>query len=111
MNETINFKKYDQVVTADDVLLGALLRIHHRQEEINPLLELYASYMEIWSIAYSSHFYVPTDFIDEYDEKADIVYLIATLDEVFEETWDRIPNFIAGRKSKREELPGQKTLL
>lgn len=111
MNESINFKKYDRVVTADDITLGELLRIHHRKEGVNPLLKLYASYLEIWSIEFGGHIYVPTDFIDEYDEEAGIIYLMTTLHEVQEETWDRMPNFIAGKKSEREELVGQKTLV
>ena len=105
MEENMHFKKYDKVVTVDDLMLGDLLRIHHRQEGINPLLKLYASYMEIWSIEFGGHCYVPTDFIDEYDEANGIIYLTETLSTVQDETWDRTPNFVAGRKSRREELP------
>lgn len=105
MEDKMQFKKYDKVVTADDVDLGELLRIHHREEDINPLLKLYASYLEIWSMEFGGHSYVPTDFIDEYDEASGIVYLAVTMDTVQQETWDRAPNFIAGRKSRREELP------
>ena len=101
----MQFKKYDQVITEDDVLLGDLLRIHHRQEEANPGLRLYASYLEVWSIDLGGHCYIPTDFIDEYDEAAGKIYLSETLHKVQSETWDRAPGFIAGRNSRREELP------
>jgi len=105
MQEDMPFKKYDKVVTADDVTLGELMRIHHRQEDINPELQLYGSYLEVWSIDFGGHMYIPTDFIDEYDEAAGIVYLTKTKHTVQQETWDRTPSFIAGRKSQRQELP------
>lgn len=105
MEEKVQFKKYDKVVTADDVTLGELLRLHHRQEDINPLLRLYASYLEVWSIELGGHTYIPTDFIDEYNASTGTVYLAVTLETVQQETWDRTPSFIAGHQSRREELP------
>lgn len=105
MQEALPFKKYDKVVTADEVPLGELVRIHHRQEEINPELQLYASYLEVWSIDFGGHIYIPTEFIDEYDEAARTVYLTETKHTVQRESWDRTPSFIAGRKSQRQELP------
>jgi len=105
MQENMPYKKYDKVVTADDVGLGELMRIHHRQEDINPELQLYASYLEVWSINFGGHIYVPTEFIDEYDEAASTISLTETKHIVQQETWDRMPSFIAGRKSQRQELP------
>lgn len=105
MQEELPFKKYEKVVTADDVPLGELIRIHHRQEDINPELRLYATYLEVWSIDFGGHIYIPTEFIDEYDEAAHIIYLTETKHTVQQETWDRAPSFIAGRKSQRQELP------
>ncbi|MAT98289.1 MAG: hypothetical protein CL608_14185 [Anaerolineaceae bacterium] len=105
MQENMPFRKYDKVVTADDVTIGELVRIHHRQEDINPELRLYASYLEVWSIDFGGHVYVPIDYIDEYDEAAGSVYLTETKHTVQQETWDRAPAFIAGRKSQRQELP------
>lgn len=105
MQDELPFKKYDKVVTADDVPLGELIRIHHRREDINPELRLYASYLEVWSIDFGGHIYVPTDYIDEYDVGASTIYLTETKHTVQQETWDRTPGFIAGRKSQRQELP------
>ena len=99
------YKKYDKVVTADEIVIGDLLRIHHRQEDINPELRLYASYLEVWSVELGVNTYIPTDFIDEYEPAAGTIHLSATMRTVQEETWDRAPAFIAGRKSHREELP------
>lgn len=105
MEEIMQFKKYDKVVTADDVKLGELLRLHHRTEEINPELRLYASYLEVWSVAFATRFFIPTDYIDEYDAATGTVYLADTMQTVQEETWDRTPNFITGHRSQRQELP------
>jgi hypothetical protein len=105
MSESVPFKKYDKVVTADEVFVGEILRIHHRQEDVNPELRLYASYLELWSIEFGGHSYVPTDYIDEYDEATGTIYLTETVNTFQQETWDRAPSFIAGRQSRREELP------
>ncbi len=105
MSESVPFKKYDKVVTADEVFVGEVLRIHHRQEDVNPELRLYASYLEVWSTAFGGHSYVPTDYIDEYDAAKGIIYLTETVQTFQHETWNRAPSFIAGHKSRREELP------
>ncbi|WP_420631237.1 hypothetical protein [Candidatus Leptofilum sp.] len=101
----MEFKKYDTVVTADDVDLGELLRIHHREEDVNPELRLYASYLEVWSIELGGHIYIPTDYIDEHDAANRIIYITEMLSTVQQETWDRAPSFVAGRQSRKEELP------
>ena len=107
MEESMSFKKYDKVVTDDEIVLGELLRIHHRQEgdEVNPELRLYPSYLEVWSIDFGGHSYIPTEYIDEFDEANRTIYLTETMNTVQQETWDRAPSFVAGRKSRREELP------
>lgn len=109
MQESMQFKKYDKVVTADEIVLGELLRIHHREEDINPELRLYASYLEIWSIDLGGQTFIPTDYIDEYDPQARKIYLTELLGTVQKESWDRTPSFIAGRKSRKEELPVEGT--
>ncbi|WP_420644146.1 hypothetical protein [Candidatus Leptofilum sp.] len=101
----MQFKKYDKVVTADDVVLGDLLRIHHREEDVNPELRLYASYLEVWSVDLGGHIYIPSEYIEEYDAAARTIYIAETLSVVQQETWDRAPSFIAGRQSRKEELP------
>lgn len=110
MQENMQFKKYDKVVTADDLVIGEALRIHHREEDINPELRLYASYLEIWSIELGGQSYIPTDYIDEYDAKTRTIYLTETLGTVQKESWDRTPGFVAGRKSRKEELPIEGTV-
>ena len=95
--------KYDRVITSDNVELGRALRIHHWPADTDPTLIQYASYLEVWSINLGGHVFIPTEFIDQV--KAGIVILAVPLATVQHETWDRMPNFIAGRISQREELP------
>lgn len=109
MEENMHFNKYDKVVTADDVHLGDVLRIHFRQEGINPELRLYASYLEVWSVEFATRYFVPTDYIDEYDAAARTIFLTDTMQTVQTETWDRTPSFIAGHQSRRQELPAAVT--
>lgn len=104
MEENMHFKKYDKVFTADDIHLGDVLRIHFRQDGVNPELRLYASYLEVWSVEFATRFFVPTDYIDEYDAAAGKIYLTETMQTVQVETWDRTPSFIAGNLSRRQEL-------
>lgn len=105
MEDNLQFKKYDKVATVEDVRLGELLRIHHRLDDINPELRLYASYLEVWSVEFSTRYFIPTEYIDEYDAAVGTIFLTDTMRTVQEETWDRTPNFIAGRQSRRQELP------
>ncbi len=107
--QDMQLKKYDKVVTANENVIGELLRIHHRQDGINPELRLYASYLEVWSVELGGHSYIPTDYIDEHDAAARKIYLSVPLETVQKETWDREPDFIASHLSRKEELPTEGT--
>jgi len=91
------------VYTEDDVLLGELLRIIHRLENIDPDLALYESYLVIWDVHSGQRVYVPINFVDT--EQPDKVTLFIDLDEIQEDYWGRIPPFVAGRRYRAEELP------
>lgn len=97
-------KKYTNVVTSDDFLLGAALRLHLRQEEINPDLKLYAAYLEVSTRGLGTHYYIPTDFIKDYDAAAEMVVLAVSHAVVEDESWNRAPSFIAGHLSIIEAL-------
>lgn len=97
-------KKYTQVVTSDDFLLGVALRIHHRLEEIDPDLKLYAAYLQVSSRDLGTHFYIPTEFIKEYDPAGGKLILSVALEIVEDEIWSREPTFIAGELGEIEEL-------
>lgn len=99
-------KKGADVVTADGEILGKALALHHRTpEEVDPDLKLYASYLEVPNFQVGSPFYVPVDFIADYDSDALQVNLSVPLSAVMDETWDREPSFIAGRQDQAERLP------
>jgi hypothetical protein len=97
-------KKYTNVVTSDDFLLGTALRILLRQDEINPDLKLYAAYLQVNSRDLGTHFYIPTEFIKEYDPAGGKLILSVPLEIVEDELFSREPTFIAGDFEKREEL-------
>lgn len=100
----MNFRKLDEVWTADSKKLGSAYRLFHREEEINPALQYYASYLEVESYEYGETYYVPTDFIAGRDESGKVT-LTVTLGEVLRRTWLRMPDFVAQGQDRREALP------
>ena len=97
-------KKGADVMTADEVFLGKALRIYHRPDDIDPDLKLYAAYLETANLNMGSHIYVPVDFIVDYDPQNALVTLSVTKSAAMNETWDREPSFIAGRRDMVEEF-------
>lgn len=97
--------KYTDLITADGQKLGQILRLRHRQEEIDPQLKYYASYFEVYNPLIGSHLYVPVDFVDQYDGETNQVVLSVTEDVVGRELWYREPTFIAGGQDLIENLP------
>ena len=97
-------KKGADVVTSDGEFLGKALRLHHRPDEIDPELKLYASYLETSNLVMGSPFFIPVDFIADYDPPDTRVTLTVKKSAVLNETWDREPTFIAGHRDKPEEL-------
>ncbi|MDX1417319.1 MAG: hypothetical protein R3293_24140 [Candidatus Promineifilaceae bacterium] len=98
-------RKFTEVIAADDYLLGKSLRIHHRQDEIDPDLKLYAAYLQINSPDLGTHFFVPTDFIQEFNSGKNQLVLSVPMSVVEEEQWSRFPTFVVGHVEKIEELP------
>jgi hypothetical protein len=100
-------KKFAEVVTADGHPLGSAMRFFHRAEaEVNPELRLYGTYLEIQSIELGGPSFVPTDFIADYDARANRVTLAADFKMVVDELWNRMPDFVARGTGAVEELPG-----
>jgi hypothetical protein len=97
-------KKGADVMTADGKFVGKALRLHHRPNEVNPELKLYASYLEAANMVMGSPLFVPVDFITDYDPQANCVTLTVPESAVLNETWDREPSFIAGHLDTAEEL-------
>ena len=105
MSDFSAIKKYTDVVTSDGEQLGEALALHHRQEDIDPNLKLYATYLEVYSLEMGNASYVPTDFIAPYSSGDDQVTLAVNRATFSRETWDRTPDFIAARRSQKETLP------
>jgi hypothetical protein len=101
MNLKIN--KLDEVWTADHIKLGLAERVFHREEGVNPELELYGSYLEIENFDLGTNTYVPLDFIHEHNTKG--IELTVTFEDVQKNTWSRMPHFIAHGEARTEELP------
>ena len=68
-------KKGADVMTSDGEFLGKALRLHHRPDEIDPELKLYASYLETSNLFMGSPFFIPVDFIADYDPPNTLVTL------------------------------------
>lgn len=92
------------IYTSEGQYIGQALRIHHRVQDVDPELKLYASYLEISNLALGSSLYVPLVFVSTFDSAAPRVNLSVPLKTVEGETWDREPTFIAGRQSRVESL-------
>ncbi len=97
-------KKYTVVFSADEHELGQALRLHHRTEDIDPNLKYYASYLEIFGVDYSTHLFVPTDFIDDYEADNETIRLSVKFKAVQNESWDRVPDFVVANKDSIEKL-------
>jgi len=97
-------KKYSEVVTSDGQLLGNALHLRLRQDEVDADSKLYAAYLEVASLDLGTHFYVPTDFIRDYDPEKNQVALSVPFSIVQDESWNREPTFIAGHQEETEAL-------
>lgn len=96
--------KFSKVVTSDDELLGKAVHLRLRQNEVNVELKLYAAYLEVASLELGTHFYVPTDFVQNYDPEVGQVLLSVPFSVVQDESWNREPSFVASHSEDIEDL-------
>lgn len=99
-----NIKRLAEVWTADDKRLGLAKSLYHRETGSDPALKLYPTYLEVESFDYGDDFYVPTDFVSASGQELGRVALSVSLQKVLENTWSRMPDFIAAGKARKEEL-------
>lgn len=92
------------VWTSDGHDIGYAIRLYHRQNDVNPGLKLYGSYLALISILLGGATYIPTDFIRDYDPADNKLLLAVTLNDIAKETWDRTPTFIAHGQAAAEAL-------
>ncbi len=96
--------KFSDVLTSDDQLLGKAVQLRVRQEEVNIELKLYAAYLDVASLNLGTHFYIPTDFVQDYDPLSGKVLLSVPFSAIQDESWNREPTFIAGHLGEIEDL-------
>lgn len=99
-----SIKKLEEVWTADNQKLGLAHNLYHRQENINPELQLYASYLAVKDYDLGLNFFIPTDFIQDRDMESGKTILSTTKKQVMKRTWFRMPDFIAQGKAQKESL-------
>jgi hypothetical protein len=97
--------KETEVWTKDGKSLGNAMHLYHRQEEINPQLQFYATYLEIFSFETGERHYLPTDYLSPSEGENGRLAVSLTLAQVEHKTWNRKPSFIASGKAVREDLP------
>ena len=100
----LNVNKLDEVWTADGKKLGLAQQLFHRLDEINPCVQLYATYLVVENYEFGEVFYVPTDFIAEPQEESQQLTLLLTRDQILQRTWFRMPNFVASDQARKESL-------
>ena len=99
-----NVKKFTGVETLDGFKIGPALRLHLRRDDVNPELKLYAAYLQVNSPTLGSHYYIPTDFIKEYNADEGKLILSVPMKDVEEEMWNRDPSFVVGHFAEIVEL-------
>jgi hypothetical protein len=101
----IEIKKSDEVWTTDGRRLGFAQQLFHRNDEVNPALKLYGTYLGVKDFDYGEYFYVPTDFIADRQAEVKRIDLTKKRDDAMQLTWFRMPNFVAEGNYRLEPLP------
>lgn len=105
---TLNLKAKDEIWSKDGQRLGLADHIYHRTdtENVDPELELYASYLHVFSTEIGDDYYVPLEFI--YADEANGRFAIdLTMEEAMAKGWSRLPDFVAKGQATKEELPNE----
>jgi hypothetical protein len=100
----LSIKKLEEVWTADHQKLGLIEAVYHRLEGVDPDLGYYATYLNVQNFDYGDDFYIPTDFIEGRDSKNGHLLLKTKFITVLENTWNRMPDFIADGQARFEKL-------
>jgi hypothetical protein len=101
----IEIKRWDEVWTADEQKLGIAQQLYHRTDDIDPALQLYATYLEVEDFDFGTSFYVPTEFVAERQDQAGRVNVSKKRSEAMQLTWFRMPDFVAQGSYRKEALP------
>jgi hypothetical protein len=101
----LDIHKLDAVWTSDEKRLGLAQHLFHREHDINPDLQLYASYLEVGNYDYGEVYYVPTDFIAGQESHTGNIKLSVSFDHALKRTWFRMPEFVARGEARQQQLP------
>lgn len=102
MDFTVN--ELEEIWTADDKKLGVANAVYHRLEGVNPELGYYATYLHVQNFDYGDDYYIPTDFLKGRDEKTGLLVVQKTFQQILENTWTRMPEFILHGNGRIEKL-------
>lgn len=103
MDQQLSLHKHDRIITADGIELGQTITLYQRREGIDPKLEPYAAYLEVFDFASGSDYYIPLGFLDTASDTLGAAQLSLTFDEVQNATFNRMPVFVAWHEG--DELP------
>ena len=101
----IDIRKLEEVWSSDDKLFGLAQYVFMREEGADPDLQLYEGYLGVENYELGEIFYIPLDFITGRDHMGERVLVSATFSEALQQTWTRIPHFVAHGDGRKEELP------
>lgn len=100
----LKLRKLEDIWTNDGRLVGQAHSLYHRLGDVDPELKLYATYLLVISFEIGEDYYIPTDFIEGRDPETGRVMLSVDMLRILEETWERMPDFVARGEAKVEAL-------
>jgi len=102
----ITMNRQDRVVTADGFQLGVARSLHYRPEdEVNVQEQLFPVYLTVENFELGDDFFVPLEYIADRDPETGAISVDATMKEVLQYTWSRMPEFVALMRGRKELLP------
>lgn len=104
MYSTIKLR--DEVWTVDGHRLGVAAAFHYRPEdEVDLGARLYPVYLEVKNYELGEDFFIPLVFVAERDSETGHLLLSQTMKQVLDNTWGRMPDFVAKMEGRVEPLP------
>lgn len=100
----VELYKDDEFWTNDGHQLGRAHHLSHRLQDVDPVLQLYATYVHVVSMDIGDDYYVPTEYIAGRSEDGRVT-LTVSMGEVQDLTWTRVPDFIIRGEAHDEALP------
>jgi hypothetical protein len=104
-------KVNDEVRTRDGFKLGYARRWHFRpDEDVDPEVLLFAAYLQVENFELGDTFFVPDVYVVGQDDHGDFVLIDATMKQVEQWTWTRMPDFMIRNQGREVLLPAEAAL-